>query len=223
MIKAVIFDLFGTLTKGFAYPELDIIKEYNLNVDELAVEKFTCGTKFEDVGYNYVGKIIHSIRFKSMGSYLSSIINGLNLEDTKDTREKIVSIFEKDVKKERIAESVPKVLIDLKSRGIKLAIVSNIPYPLYDLPKKHDFKKYFDAVVYSYEEGMLKPNPKMFEFALSRLGVKKDEVIMVGDNFKADIQGAENVGIKGILLDRNNKHPDYRNRITNLTEIKDLL
>lgn len=54
---------------------------------------------------------------------------------------------------------------------------------------------------------------------IKELKVKKDEALMVGDSLKDDIQAAENFGIKGILIDRKGKHPDYPNRITSLDQI----
>ena len=49
--------------------------------------------------------------------------------------------------------------------------------------------------------------------------VKKDEVIMVGDSLPDDVKAAEKFGIKGILLDRRNRYPKYKNRITSLKEL----
>lgn len=206
MVKAIVFDLFGTLTKGFAKPESEIIKTFDLDVDEYFVEKFTAGTKFED-----------------MGSYLDIVIKGLKLEDNQETREKLVSIFEGEIAREKISDNVPKILIDLKSKNYKLGVISNLPNPLYDILKKYNLKKYFDVVLYSYELGILKPSLKMFQLMLSKLGLNSDEVIMIGNTLKDDIEAAEKVGIKGILLDRKNNHPNYKKRITSLKELERFL
>jgi putative hydrolase of the HAD superfamily len=44
-----------------------------------------------------------------------------------------------------------------------------------------------DYLVSSEEAGAEKPDPKVFELSLEKLGLKKDEVVMIGDNYEKDI------------------------------------
>jgi putative hydrolase of the HAD superfamily len=53
----------------------------------------------------------------------------------------------------------------------------------------------FDAVIVSGEVGCRKPEAAIFHLTLGRLGVRADEVAMIGDDLKADIEGAQGVGI----------------------------
>ena len=56
--------------------------------------------------------------------------------------------------------------------------------------------RYLDAVVISGEEGLAKPDPRVFEIALQRAGnPPRDRVLMVGDSLTADIAGGHNAGI----------------------------
>lgn len=59
--------------------------------------------------------------------------------------------------------------------------------------------KYFNFVFTSESIGKKKPDPEIFEFAMDKVGVKKHEVIMIGDNLKADVEGAQNAGITPIF------------------------
>lgn len=45
-----------------------------------------------------------------------------------------------------------------------------------------------------------KPSSAFFDMAVQRLGVAKDRVVMVGDDIESDIGGAQNAGIRGILV-----------------------
>ena len=45
-----------------------------------------------------------------------------------------------------------------------------------------------------------KPNSDYFKLALKKIGLKTNEVIIIGDDVESDIQGAKNAGIKGILV-----------------------
>ncbi|MFZ7946816.1 HAD family hydrolase [Neobacillus sp. 19] len=78
---------------------------------------------------------------------------------------------------------------------------------------------YFDHIVISGDFGKGKPDPSIFEHALSLLSLKKEEVIMVGDNLMTDILGANRAGIKTVWINRHNK---VRNEVIPSFEIQHL-
>ncbi|GAB3235561.1 HAD-IA family hydrolase [Hymenobacter seoulensis] len=59
-----------------------------------------------------------------------------------------------------------------------------------------------DALITSEDIGVTKPNPRIFQVALERLGSYAAETVMVGDNWHADIVGALQVGIRPVWLNR---------------------
>jgi putative hydrolase of the HAD superfamily len=60
----------------------------------------------------------------------------------------------------------------------------------------------FDAIVDSETVGIGKPSPEMFELALARLGLERDEVAIVGNDLSRDIAGARAAGIRPIWVHR---------------------
>jgi putative hydrolase of the HAD superfamily len=85
---------------------------------------------------------------------------------------------------------------------------------------------YFDQIIISGAFGRGKPDPTIFEHALERMGLTKDEVIMVGDNLMTDILGASRAGIKSVWINRHDKErneviPNYE--ITHLEELYPIL
>ena len=64
--------------------------------------------------------------------------------------------------------------------------------------KKLNLSKYIDFLVTSEEAGAEKPDKKIFNLALQKMKLSKSKVIMIGDNIKKDIKGAESIGIKAI-------------------------
>ena len=82
-----------------------------------------------------------------------------------------------------------------------LTIVTNgfveVQYEKFD---KSGLKDYFSHIVLSEEVGCQKPNPRIFEEALRLNGLSADEVVMVGDSWYSDIQGAINAGIDQIWV-----------------------
>jgi putative hydrolase of the HAD superfamily len=57
----------------------------------------------------------------------------------------------------------------------------------------------------SAEAGVEKPDGRIFELALQRLGLGPQEVVHIGDKYEADVIGMRTVGITPILLDRKGK------------------
>ena len=55
-----------------------------------------------------------------------------------------------------------------------------------------------DVVVVSGDEGISKPDPRIFHLALERLGVASADAVMVGDSWAADITGASRAGIRAV-------------------------
>lgn len=65
--------------------------------------------------------------------------------------------------------------------------------------------EYFDTVVVSADVGEAKPDPSVFQHALSALGVAGEQAVMVGDSITKDVQGAIAAGLGGIWLNRNGR------------------
>jgi len=94
-----------------------------------------------------------------------------------------------------------KILAELSARGYLLAIVSNhVALPQLCKVKALGMESYFKAIVTSEEAGAEKPEPRIFELALERLGVKAGEAVFIGDNPAGDIRGAVGAGIGMTIL-----------------------
>jgi putative hydrolase of the HAD superfamily len=69
-------------------------------------------------------------------------------------------------------------------------------------------RSYFDVIVVSGEEGIGKPDARIFRTMLSRLGVTPAESAMIGNSLKDDIRGAQQVGMKAVWINRGGKVND---------------
>ncbi|KAI8527322.1 hypothetical protein RHMOL_Rhmol12G0066900 [Rhododendron molle] len=83
----------------------------------------------------------------------------------------------------------------LKDAGVKLAVVSNFDTRLRKLLKDLNVVDLFDAVIISSEVGYEKPDIRIFEAALDQIGVEANKAVHVGDDLKADKEGANAIGI----------------------------
>ncbi|KAL9421251.1 hypothetical protein AB3S75_038755 [Citrus x aurantiifolia] len=102
----------------------------------------------------------------------------------------------------------------LKDAGVKVAVVSNFDTRLRKLLKDLNVIDLFDAVVISSEVGCEKPDPRIFKAALDQMSVEASRTIHIGDDEKADKQGANSLGIDCWLLGIDVKtFSDVQNRI----------
>jgi putative hydrolase of the HAD superfamily len=61
---------------------------------------------------------------------------------------------------------------------------------------------FFEANLSAREAGMLKPDPRIFDLLLQRSGLQAEEVVHVGDDPEADVEGARGAGVKPVWLNR---------------------
>jgi putative hydrolase of the HAD superfamily len=68
--------------------------------------------------------------------------------------------------------------------------------------------RYFDEVLISGETGFGKPDPRVFEMLVGRLGSSVHETLMIGDRLATDVQGAQRAGIRAVWINRAGGDPD---------------
>lgn len=119
-----------------------------------------------------------------------------------------------------------ETLQTLKNDNYKLHIITNGFKEVQFIKLKNSgIIEYFDDILCSEDVGKNKPDPSIFNAALKRTNAAKSKSIMIGDDFKADVLGAESCGIRGVLFDPNNQYHDKKNveRIVTLDKIPEIL
>ena len=101
-------------------------------------------------------------------------------------------------------------LAALREQGLKLGIVSNWDHRLPELLDRLRLAPLFDALVYSSDVGVEKPDPRIFEAALRRLEVPPGAALHVGDGRLEDVEGAQAVGMRALHLTRGRGAGDLR-------------
>lgn len=115
-------------------------------------------------------------------------------------------------------DSIP-TLEALQAAGFRIAIISNWDVSLHRTCRMLGLTKYCSIIVASLEEGVEKPDPLLFELTFERLSVHPRNVVHVGDDPVADVQGARNVGAKPFLIDRSIEVSEAHR----LADLRDLL
>lgn len=107
--------------------------------------------------------------------------------------------------KTHLFEGAKEVLAYLNEK-YTLHIISN-GFKETTLTKMHhsNLYPYFKSIIISEDVGVNKPNPLIFQHALTRAKAQKMESIMIGDSLEADIDGALNFGIDAIFFNPTEK------------------
>jgi HAD superfamily hydrolase (TIGR01549 family) len=116
-----------------------------------------------------------------------------------DLVEQIAATYRDRYKEVRRAMRGATELLTALRRHAKLAIVSNnLLDEQIDKLRVCRLDTLLDAVVVSERAGVSKPDPQIFAIALNELGVHAEEAVMVGDSWKADVEGARAAGVRPI-------------------------
>jgi putative hydrolase of the HAD superfamily len=111
-------------------------------------------------------------------------------------------------------EDALPVLEELRASALRIGLVSNGIRDLTEFVAHHQLD--VDAIVDSRSHGRVKPHPTIFQAALELLAVAPPEAVMVGDSLEEDVEGARALGMRAILVDREDRHPEVDGRLTDL-------
>lgn len=90
--------------------------------------------------------------------------------------------------------------LERQSKKYKIGIIANQSPGTKERLAQHGIIQYIDLVVASAEEGVAKPDKRIFEIALERGSCKPDEAVMIGDRIDNDIVPANLLGIHTIWV-----------------------
>lgn len=107
-----------------------------------------------------------------------------------------------DAQRWRAYDDVRPAFERLRTRGLRIGLISNWDTRLGGLMEGLELASFLDSVVCSADVGLHKPDPRIFELACERVGVKPERAAHVGDHHYADILGATSVGMTPVLIDR---------------------
>lgn len=120
-------------------------------------------------------------------------------------------------------DAVPAIQ-ELKESGLVVGLISNFEGWLEGMLIEMEVAHLFEVMVVSGVEGVEKPAPEIFLAALERTGSRPDRSVYIGDHPRIDVEGAEAVGMRGILIDREGRYPDHPGtRVKTLSEVPPLL
>jgi HAD superfamily hydrolase (TIGR01458 family) len=104
----------------------------------------------------------------------------------------------------------------LMMKGAQLIALHRGKYWQWEAGLQLDVGAFVTGLEYATDQEAIvagKPNPFFYKMALEELGLPASEVAMIGDDIEADIQGAQGIGVKGILVKTGKYRPKLVEKI----------
>lgn len=218
MLKAVVFDADNTLyesRKAAKKADLIIMKKLSKLIKK---PKEKCYKEFMDIvkkvkdskfPYYRTRRYSYSLLLRKYG-----IINP-------DLVERVYNLFEKnEIKNTKLYPEVLFMLKELKKKYKLYLFTEGFKEFVDKKLKKFKLKKYFSKIITSNETGLMKSAGVVaYKKFLKLTGLNPKNMIYVGDSVTKDIITAEKLGIKAVLIDRDNKEDFNGLKISNLKEL----
>jgi putative hydrolase of the HAD superfamily len=225
LIKAITFDMWNTLIQDKHYGDLRVkfLAE--------ALSRMGVSRSYHEIREAYLSthSYVHKVwrdenyRFVPAEQRLSHILERLGADLTEDLKLETLKNFQHYPLGDPpgLAEDAHETLECLSSR-FKLGIICDSGYTpgrvLRAVLARHKVLEFFEATMFSDENGFNKPHGTMFKKALSSLETEPSEAVHVGDLLLTDIAGAKAAGMKAVWLNNEGQanigpfKPDYEIR-----------
>lgn len=212
MIKAVIFDCWGTIFTNSSIPH------------PFAVFAEKLGYKISDRSFLKRFEQHMMTDDKPIPEHVASLLTELEINPTPDLISELTNIILGSLSTQISYGDTTEVLDRLKKDYCLILLSNTFREGFMKLQTDYPINDWFESVCLSYKENMIKPNPALYEVVLRQARLSKDEVLMIGDNYDDDVVAANHAGIQAILLDRRGRYPEILdNKISSLHQLKALL
>lgn len=189
MIKAAIFDMYETLITHYNCPlyfSAEMAADAGIVVDKF--QPIWRETEYE--------RTIGKMSFEDVIVRILEENNCYSEEILKTIVDKRIATKEACFK--HLHEDIIPMLMALRSRGIKVGLISNCFSEEAVVIRKSVLFPYFDTVFLSYEQGVLKPDEEIYRRCVDKLSVTAEECVYVGDGGSHELETAKQLGMKAV-------------------------
>ncbi len=135
-------------------------------------------------------------------NYVAALLQSMcDTDDIAPWLDEAVTRLSETPRTEHCPDEVRRVVRLLFEAGYHLVAISNRDGDLRPVLDTHGLSDCFTFSLSGGRAGVYKPNPEIFRITLQTLGVGPAATLAIGDSYHADIVGAQQVGITGVLLD----------------------
>ena len=229
-IQHIFFDLDNTLwdhrrnaylTLKDIFTRENVLYYYNLGFEDFHKEYFTINERLwaqirdGEIDKEYLRK------HRFYDSFLFFGIDDFELSQTFEN-----NFLDEILNYNDLIEGAFELLEYLSEKKYKLHILSNgFKEVTYRKCELSGIKNYFETITSADEINIRKPHPEVYEYALNKAGAMKEESMMIGDDWIADVEGAKSFGLKVVFFDvfNDNYKAEEVTVIKKLAELKTIL
>ena len=131
---------------------------------------------------------------------------GVPADRTEDLKAALLAMHERMHLWGAIVPGTVESLARLRAAGMRLAVISNSDGRAAAALDAGGLLDQFEFVIDSGEVGVEKPDPRIFQIALERMGINPGDALYVGDLYEVDAVGARAAGLDVMLLDPAGEH-----------------
>lgn len=232
-IKAIFFDLDGTLrlnipTGGEVFLEfLNNLDMYFSEGDRLRVEQWELMYFANSIEVTEDSKRFQGDFARFWVNFSKRRLMAFGIPENQATKlAPTISKYMNEHYKPKVVTppEIPHILTLLQEGGFTLAVVSNRDKPFDDELKQLGIDSFFDFTLTAGEVGAFKPASPIFLRALEMANVAGNEALYIGDNYFADVVGAQNAGLIPLLYDPTGLFPEAEClSIKSYNELHDIL
>ena len=213
MITAIFFDFYNTLVRFWPpLPQIQHAACQNLGI-RVPPERLARGYAIADLYFNEenhrqpLGERAPADRDAFFARYEQIILEeagvAVSLPLAKEIWDMAISVPKEFVE----FEETRPVLAELRRRGYRLAVLTNLRRDMDELTRRLGISQYLEFCITGREVGE-KPATAIFEAGLRRMSVPPQQAIHVGDQPRSDVAGARDAGLHPVLIDRGGFHPE---------------
>jgi putative hydrolase of the HAD superfamily len=230
-MKYILWDFDGTLAYRDGMWSSTLLSLLNKKgINNISIEKikpyFQKGFTWHKYKYSHKELFNGKSWYEYYENYFYAILIkiGINEIMAKEISQNVIMEY-MDKTKWFIYDDVIEALKNINNYEYKNYILSNHIPKLNEIVENVGIKEYFNEIFSSANIGYEKPNKKIYKYVLNELKTEKNNCIIIGDSYNADIKGGENIGIKSILVRSENKNnyeyycKDLRNIIEEIENI----
>jgi putative hydrolase of the HAD superfamily len=194
-IRAVIFDLYGTLVPEFPH------EDFYASIDHMATVLGADPAAFRE-GWNATGVARQTGGFPTLDDNVRAICASLGLPEPSDEEVTRALARRAEMYERWFHPRVGAIetLTELRARGFPLALISMCAPDTPPMWHASPFAGLVDVEVFSSEVGLRKPDPAIYLSACERLGVDPAECLYCGDGAYRELTGASEIGMTAVEI-----------------------
>lgn len=200
-LRAVIFDLFGTLVDDFvaatAPMNADLAAALNVSLEQF---KLHWG---QASGLRILGE------FQTVEASIEPVCRLIGVAPTAEQMAKAVEIRLRYIRQALAPRpNAITTLAQLKRDGYKIGLLSNCSIEIPILWQETEFADLIESPVFSARVRLRKPDPRIYHLTCERLGVRPDSSLYVADGENHELAAAAEVGLHAVLLRNSSRDND---------------